>query len=110
MIKPFSSRRSFAVSVLWWLVMIVVVVAIVALVLFLIRRARRTGSVLASRVSDRSGRRTSCVPMRGARGEPGHILDLIAHLERQPPFVIEPANPVDVSGIGAQALRKGETV
>ena len=50
-----SLRRSFAVSVLWWLVLIVVVIAVVVVVLFVVRRARRAGSVLASRVSDRGG-------------------------------------------------------
>lgn len=56
-IKPSSSRRSFAVSVWWWLVIVVVVVVIAvgAVVLFVVRRARRAGSVLASRVSDRGG-------------------------------------------------------
>lgn len=54
-IKPGSSRRSFAVSVWWWLVIVVVVIAVVAVVLFVVRRARRAGSVLASRVSDRGG-------------------------------------------------------
>ena len=49
-------KEVVAVSVLWWLVLIVVVIAIVAVVLFVVRRARRAGTVLASRVSDRSER------------------------------------------------------
>ncbi len=54
-LRPSSLRRSFAVSVLWWLVVVVVVIAVVVVVLFVVRRARRAGSVLASRVSDRGG-------------------------------------------------------
>lgn len=43
-------------SVLWWLILIVVVVAVIALAIYLVRKSRRAGSVLAARVSDRSDR------------------------------------------------------
>ncbi len=43
-------------GVLWWLVLIVAVVAATLLAMYLVRKARRAGSVLAARVSDRSNR------------------------------------------------------
>ncbi len=42
-------------SVLWWLVLVVIAIAIVGVVFFVMRRARRAGSVLASRTPDRGG-------------------------------------------------------
>ncbi len=41
-------------SFLWWLVAIVVIVAVILLAMYLVRKSRRAGSVLAARVSDRS--------------------------------------------------------
>jgi len=41
-------------SVVWWSVLIAVVVAVIAVAVYLIRKSRRAGSVLAARVSDRS--------------------------------------------------------
>jgi len=41
-------------SVVWWSVLIAVVVAVIAVAVYLIRKSRRAGSVLAARVSDQS--------------------------------------------------------
>ncbi len=43
-------------SVLLWLILIVVVAAVVAVAMYLFRKSRRAGSVLAARRSDRSNR------------------------------------------------------
>lgn len=63
------------------------------------------GIVAARNVIEADGR---TLTVRGARGQPGHLLALIAHIERQPPLVIEPADPVEMPGVGAQPLRNGE--
>ncbi len=64
------------------------------------------GIVAARNVVEADGR---MLTMRGARGKPGRFLDLIAHLERQARLAIEPVDAVEMSGVGAQALRKDGT-
>jgi heme/copper-type cytochrome/quinol oxidase subunit 2 len=51
-----SSRRSFVVNALWWLLVIVLVIVVVTVAVLMVRRARRAGSVLAARASDRGAR------------------------------------------------------
>jgi len=53
---PRGSRMEVRMTVLWWLVLLAVVVVVVALAMYLVRKSRRAGSVLAARVSDRSDR------------------------------------------------------
>lgn len=43
-------------DVVWWLVLIAVVIVVVAVLLYGLQRARRRGTVLASRVAERSDR------------------------------------------------------
>lgn len=64
------------------------------------------GIVAARNVIEADGR---MLTMRGAQGQPGRLLDLIAHIERQSPLLVEPADAVEACDGDAQAPWMGET-